>query len=138
MAATNLFEELKEALEEFKTFLDANVATIKPAVNALADLIPQVNDLINELVNLMNTLKTEIQNLDVSGIPGLSEVSEFTTKTTTLLNAAKNLLPDASAEIDQVLGIAEVVTSLPSLDQVKAEIIALLDAIIAHLNSLKA
>jgi ABC-type transporter Mla subunit MlaD len=136
--ADNLFDELKDALQEFKDFLDDNVATIKPAVNALADLIPQVNDLINELVNLMNTLKTEIQNLDVSGIPGLSEVSEFTSKTTSLLTAAKNLLPDAADEIDQVLGIAEVVTGLPSLDEVKAEIISLLDAIIAHLNSLKA
>ena len=136
--ADNMFDELKDALQDFKDFLDANVATIKPAINALADLVPQVNDLINELVNLMNTLKTEIQNLDVSGIPGLAEVSEFTTKTTSLLNTAKNLLPDAAAEIDEVLGVAEVVTGLPSLDQVKAEIISLLDAIIAHLNSLKA
>lgn len=138
MAADNLFQELKDVLQDFKEFLDANVPTIKPAIQALASLIPQITELIDKLVELMNKLKTEIQNLDVSAIPGLGEVSEFTTKVKSFLDSAKNLLPDETETIDDVLSVADVVTGLPSLDEVKTEILSLLDAIIAHLNSLKA
>ncbi len=138
MAEKNLFEELKDVLQDFKDFLDANVPTIKPAIQALASLIPQVTELIDKLVDLMNKLKTEVQNLDVSSIPGLAEASEFTTKVKSFLEAAKNLLPDEADTIDDVLGVADVVTGLPSLDAVKTEILALIDAIVAHLNSLKA
>ena len=138
MAADNLFQELKDVLQDFKDFLDANVPIIKPAIQALASLIPQITELIDKLVDLMNKLKTEIQNLDVSSIPGLSEVSEFTTKVKAFLGAAKNLLPDEAATIDDVLSVADVVTGLPSLDEVKTEILTLLDAIVVHLNSLKA
>lgn len=137
MAAQNLFQELKEVLEDFKKFLDDNVATIKPAVQALAGLIPQINELITKLVDLMGKLKAEIQKLDVSAIPGLAEASEFTTKIKAFLTAAKNLLPDEADTIDDVLGVADVVTGLPSLDEVKAEILSLIDAIVGHLNSLK-
>jgi hypothetical protein len=138
MAGENLYEELKAALEEFKTFLDTNVPTIKPAVDALEGLGVPIGDLLNELATLLGQLRTEITNLDVSAIPGLDEVSSFTTGVRGILDAAKNLLPDATAEIDTVLGIADVVTGLPSLDQVKQEILDLLDAIVVHINTLKA
>lgn len=138
MADTNLFDELKETLADFKQFLDDNVPTIKPAIQAIAGLIPQVNDLVDLLIELMNKLKTEIQNLDVSTIPGLDEVSSFTEKVKGLLDSARKLLPDDTAVIDEVSDVADVVTSLPSLDAVKNEIVTLIDAINAHLNSLKA
>jgi hypothetical protein len=138
MAEKNLFEELKDVLQDFKDFLDANVATIKPAINALAGLIPQINELIDLLISLLDKLKTEIENLDVSSIPGLEEVSSFTSKIRAFLEAAKNLLPEESATIDQVLSVADVVTGLPSLEEVKAEILSLIAAIRAHLVSLKA
>jgi hypothetical protein len=137
MAAPNLFEELKNALTEFKTFLDQNVGTIKPAINALAALIPQINDLIDKLIDLMGRLKTEIENLDVGNIPGLAEASEFTEKIKSLLTTTKSLLPDQAGTIDDVLEVATVVSGLPSLDAVKGEIIALLNAINTHLASLK-
>jgi ABC-type transporter Mla subunit MlaD len=138
MAAPNLFQELKDVLQEFKDFLDANVPTIKPAIQALASLIPQIVELLDLLVNLLNQVKTEVQNLDVAAIPGLAEVSEFTGKITGLVEAARALLPDElDDEVDQVLEVAGVVTSLPSLDEVKGEIVALIDAVNAHLNSLK-
>lgn len=139
MAADNLFQELKDVLQDFKDFLDDNVSTIQPAVAALKSIIPdQINDLLTKLINLINTLKTEIQNLDVAGIPGLAEASEFTNRIKAFLEAAKNLLPDSSDEINDVLSVADVVTGLPSLDDIKTEIIALLDAIIGHLNTLNA
>ncbi|GAB4377874.1 MAG: hypothetical protein Kow0042_26190 [Calditrichia bacterium] len=137
MAETNLFQELKDALQDFKDFLDENVPIIKPAIQALASLIPQINDLLDSLADLLVDLKNEIQNLNVSSIPGLNEVSSFTEKMTTMLETAKNLLPQQTGTINEVLSIASVVTSLPSLEDLKAEIIALLDAIIAHVNSLK-
>ena len=138
MAEKNLFEELKDVLQDFKDFLDTNVPTIKPAIQALASLIPQVTELIDKLVGLMNSLKTEINKLDVSAIPGLAEASNFTSKIKTFLDAAENLLPDQKSTIDDVRSVADVVTGLPSLDAVKAEILSLVDDIIAHLNSLKA
>lgn len=137
MAEKNLFEQLKEVLADFKQFLDENVPTIKPAINAIASLIPQVNDLVDLLIQLMGKLKTEIQNLDVSTIPGLAEVSEFSEKIKGFLESAKKLLPDETDSIDEIADVADVVTGLPSLDAVKTEIVTLIDAIVAHLNSLK-
>jgi phage-related minor tail protein len=137
MAAQNLFEELKQTLTTFKDFLHANVGTIKPAIQALKQLVPQVSELINKLIELMGKLKTEINKLNPAAVPGLDKVSEFTTSVTNLLTTAKNLLPSEAGTIDDVLAVTNVVGSLPSLDAVKAEIIGLIDAIIADLNQLK-
>ncbi|QTE31204.1 hypothetical protein [Pengzhenrongella sicca] len=137
MADQNLFEQLKEVLADFKAFLDANVATIKPAVQAIASLVPQITELIDLLVGLLGKLKTELQNLDVGAIPGLGEVAEFTGMIPALLEAAKKLLPGETSSIDSIADVADVVTGLPSVDAVKAELIALIDAITVHLNSLK-
>jgi phage-related minor tail protein len=137
MATPNLFDELKQALTTFKDFLHTNVGVIKPAVLALKEIVPQIGELITKLIDLMGKLKTEINNLNPNVVPGLDKVSEFTTGITTLLTTAKNLLPSEAAAIDQVLAVTDVVSSLPSLDAVKAEIIALIEAIIADLNQLK-
>ena len=136
MATSNLYQDLKNALTDFKTFLDANVATIKPAISALKSIVPQVGDLVTQLITLMNQLKTEIQNLNVSNVPGLSQLSSFTTSAQTLLQTAENLLPDQKSNIDAVLSVISVVGSLPSLDTVKQDILTLLDGIIGDLNSL--
>ena len=134
---TNLYQELKDALQELKYFLQQNTATIKPAIQALASLVPQVVTLIDELIGLLNQVKTEINNLNVSGIPGLAQVSQFTQTVTTFLNTAKALLPNEASTIDEVLGAASVIGSLPSLDQFKQEIIELIDEIVADLKQLK-
>jgi hypothetical protein len=137
--AENLFEELKDALQEFKDFLDDNIATIKPAVDALKSIIPdQIDELLTKLIELLGKLKTEIENLDVSAIPGLAEVAEFTGAIGPIVEAAKKLLPSESDDFDAVLGAADVITGLPSIDDVKAEITALIDAVVGHLNTLKA
>jgi hypothetical protein len=93
--------------------------------------------LIDKLITLMGQLKTEIQNLDVGAIPGLDKVSAFTNGIKTLLTTAANLLPDQKADIEEVLGVVNVVSGLPTLDTVKADILALIDAIVADLNTLK-
>jgi phage-related protein len=137
MAADNLYQELKDVLQDFKDFLDQHVPTIKPAIQALASVVPQIVELLEKLIDLMGKLKTEIQNLDVSAIPGLADVSSFTDKVNAFLTSSKSLLPSEAGTIDDILSITGVVGGLPSLDQVKTEILALIDAIVAHLNSLK-
>lgn len=138
MAENTLYEDLKDVLTDFKNFLDENVATIKPAVQALASLIPKIVDLIDLLIELMNQIKTEIQNLDVGAIPGLDKVTEFTDQIKSFVETSKDLLPDdAKGTADDVLEVVNVVSGLPSLDEVKDEIITLIDAIVVHLNSLK-
>jgi hypothetical protein len=138
MPAQNLFEELKAALTSFKEFLDANTATIKPAIQALKSIVPQITELITKLIDLMGKLKTEINNLNPGAVgEGLTKVTEFTNATKTLLTTAKDLLPNEAGTIDDVLGVVNVVSSLPSLDAVKAEIIALIDSIVVNLNQLK-
>ena len=97
MAEPNLFQELKDALTEFKTFLDANVPVIKPAIQALKSIIPQIGDLLDKLIDLMGKLKTAITNLNVGAIPGLDKVTAFTQGVTTLLQTAKNLLPNEAS-----------------------------------------
>ncbi|MEU3461965.1 hypothetical protein ABZ721_18740 [Streptomyces sp. NPDC006733] len=137
MADQNLFEQLKAVLAEFKGFLDTNVPTIKPAIKAIAALVPQVNELLTLLVDLMTKLKTEVEHLDVSTIPGLAEASALTGQLPALLEAAKKLLPNETSAIKAIADIADVVTALPSVEAVKTEILALIAAIVAHLNSLK-
>lgn len=137
MADSNLFADLKKALQDFKDFLHNNVQTIKPAIQALKSLIPQIGDLIDKLISLMDQLKAEISKLDVSNIPGLSQVSTFTQGIKTLLTTAENLLPAEKAAIDDVLKVVDVVSGLPSLDAVKQDILQLIEDIKTDLNSLK-
>lgn len=140
MATTpaNLFEELKTALTTFKQFLDSNVGTIKPAITALKSVVPQITEVLTKLIDLMGKLKTEINNLNLGSVgAGLAQVTQLTNGAKALLETAKNLLPNEAGTIDEVLGAINLVSSLPSLDAVKAEIIALIDAIVVHLNSLK-
>src|SRR5579864_876430 len=134
--ATNLYADLKTALSDFKTFLDKNTATIKPAIKALEAVVPQVSGLVTKLVDLMGKMKTEIQNLNVAGVPGLDQISKFTDAITTVLTTAKNLLPDQATNIQDVLNVTSVVTGLPTFDTVKKDILTLIDGIIADLNQL--
>ena len=139
MAAPNLFEEVKTALNDFKVFLDGNVSKIKPAVAPLNQLTGgRISELITKLVDLMNKLKAEIDKLNPNLVPGLAEVTRFTQGIKTLLQTSKSLLPNETATIDDIIGVADIVTSLPSIDQLKTEIKGLIDAIVGHLNSLTA
>jgi hypothetical protein len=137
MAAPNLFEELKEALTKFKDFLDENTDTIKPAIQALASIVPKITELIDSLIELMGKLKNEIDKLN-PGVLGdsLTKITQFTGATKTLLETAKGLLDDDKA-INEVLEVVDIVSSLPSLDAIKDEIKQLIDSIVANLNKLK-
>ncbi len=115
----------------------ANVPTLKPALQALSPLIPQISDAIDTLIDLMSELKAIIQNLDVGSIPGLSVISSFAEKTKAVLQTSRCLLLEQRSEIASVICVSDILESLPHLEEIKGEIIALIEAIIAHLNSLK-
>ncbi|MDZ8054544.1 MAG: hypothetical protein RMX68_008615 [Aulosira sp. ZfuVER01] len=138
MAANNLYQELKDVLQDFKTFLDENVAKIKPAIQALTSVLPQIGELLDKLIDLMNKLKAEIEKLDPNQIPGLGEVTSFTTKIKSFLTSAKSLLPNEASTIDDVLAVTDVVSGLPSLSDIKGEILTLITDITAKLQELKA
>lgn len=134
----NLYQELKDALQEFKDFLTTNAAVIKPAIGPINQALNgRVFELIDKLVALLNKLKTEITNINVGNIPGLDKVSQLTGAVKTLLETSKNLLPDEAATIDDVLSAVNVVSGLPTLDTVKADILQLLTDITGLLNDLK-
>jgi len=139
MATTpsSLFNDLKQALTTFKQFLDSNTATLKPAITALKSVVPQIGDLLTKLIALMDQLKTEINSLNAGAVgAGLATATQFTNAAKSLLDAAKSLLPNDAATIDQILSVVNVVSSLPSLDAVKAEILGLIDAIKTDLTTL--
>lgn len=137
MATQNLFDDLKKALSDFKTFLDANVGTIKPAVKPLDTLTSgRVTELINKLIALMNELEAEVDKLGSTTVPGLDKFTTFTQNVTTLLQTSKSLLPNEASNIDDILSVANIVTSLPSVGQVKDEIKTLIEGIKTNLNNL--
>jgi len=134
----NLYQELKNVLQQFKTFLDEKTPIIKPAIGPLNTALGgRLFELLDKLISLMNSLKTEINNLNVGAVPGLNEVSQFTTAVKTLLDTSKNLLPSEAGTIDDILSVVNVVSGLPTLDTVKADILGLINDIIGHLNNLK-
>lgn len=140
MATTpdNLYQELKTELTDFKGFLDTETPVIKPAFQALRALVPQIDDLLNKLIDLMGQIKTAIQNLDVSKIPGVDKVSKFTQLVTKLLQTVENLVPGEADAINTVLGIAKVVGGLSDLGaSLKTDISNLIDAIVTDLKSLQ-
>jgi len=137
MMNTNIFEELKNLLTEFQTFLEQNVATIRPAILAIAGVFPQIVELIDKLIELMNKLKTEINNFDLGNINGLTEATQFINMIKSFLESARTLLPDEAGTINDVLAVADVVGSLGGLTDVKADIIKAIDTIVTQLASLK-
>ena len=135
---SNLYKQLKDALDQFKGFLDSTSTTLAPAIKQLKPMVPQIGDLLTKLIDLMHQLHDAVDQINVGNIPGLSQVTQFTTSVTTLLQTAESLLPAQKPAIDEVLTAAGVVTQLPSLDDVKGRILDLITGIIADLQALNA
>ncbi|GAA1954040.1 hypothetical protein [Amycolatopsis minnesotensis] len=136
MAEENLFEELKSVLTDFKGFLDDNINDIDKVFDTVAALVPQLKDLVGLLIDLIAKLKAAIEKL--SGELGdMTKILEMTKKLPAFLEIAKKVLP-GEAVVDDVAGAVDVVTSLPGVDAIKAEIFALLDKITIHLTTVKA
>lgn len=138
MATSDLFRDLRNALSNLKAILDANGAGLKTTIQTLKTVLPQVGDLLNQLISLMNSLKTDIQNLDVSNVTGLPQLASFATSAQTVLQDSEDLLFDRKDDVDQVLGVLSILESLPSLVSVRQDILTLIDGIVADLNTLSA
>ena len=139
MATTpgTLFDDLLQALTTFKQFLDSTKDTLKPAIVALKSVVPKVGDLLTQLIGLMDKLEIEIKKLAAGNLgTGLETATKFTDAANALLDAAKNLLPNDAATIDQILAVVAVVKALPSLASVTDKIIPLIDAIKLDLTAL--
>ena len=136
MATSNLFLRLRKALDDLKSILGTNAAILKPALQTLKLVLPQAGTLVSQLVAILSSLKTEIQNLNVSTITGLPQLASFATSAETLLQTAEDLLPDDQDNIDNVFRVLSVVEALPSFDAVKQDILTLIDGIISDLDSL--
>ena len=139
MAEQNLIEELKKALNDFKTFLAEKKNVIKPAIAPLDQLTDgKVTKLITTLIKLLNDLKTEIDKLDPSLVPGLEDVTAFSASVKTLVEASRSLLPDETSTINDVLTVVDVVGGLGTLTaDVKTEVKGFIDDIIGDLQFLK-
>ena len=133
---SNLYQQLKDVLQQFKQFLDSTALTLKPAIQQLNPMVPQIGDLLTKLIDLMNQLHDAVNQIDVNNISGLQQVTEFTTGVATVLQTAESLLPAEKPTIDEVLSDAGVVTQLPSLGDVKQQILDLITGIIGDLQTL--
>ncbi len=140
MATTpaNLYEDVKTQLQDFQKFLDKNKGDVKPAIQAIRAILPQVDDLLTKLIDLMRKIDAAIQSLDISKIPGVGQVTTFTQTVTTLLQTVLNLVPSEADAINTVLGVAKVVGSLSDLSgTIKTDIDTAIQAIIGDLNFIK-
>ncbi len=132
--ATNLYDDLKKALQELKDLLESTKTPIQQAVKALKALNLPIGNLITQLSDLLAKLQKEINNLNVNQLPVLSDISGFTGGVRSVLDIAKKLLPDQAADVDEVLRIVDVVGSLSSLKDVQEQIDKLITAILSDLT----
>lgn len=138
--AVNVYEEIKNALTTVKGILDQGTGVIKPAVQALSSTVPEVNTLLGKLVELLDSLKTAVNDLDAGAIgQHINTVLNLVNASKALIEKAREALPDDKKQVaTTALEVATVVASLPSFDQLKAEIVALIDAVKTSIQSLRA
>jgi hypothetical protein len=140
MASANPYQDLKDALQELWDILDTSEEydAIAAAITALAVVFPDITKLIDELIGLLNQLKKAVEDLNVTGVPGLEKVTQVTAAATAIAKAAQVLLPDNKQEgVTSVLNLLSQVSGLPSLDTVKADVIKLITDINGKLAALK-
>ncbi len=110
----SLFEDLKDALQDFKEFLDQNVNTIKPAIAALKSLVPQITELLDKLGAKPDQVLTPIERFNLindawaSALAGLSSIREYLDLTERFRDeSARNVwtaLIGSFAYLDRVIG----------------------------------
>ncbi len=135
--AVNVYDELKNALVQVNSILEQGTDIIKPAVHALAAVVPQINELLDKVLDLLGRLKVEINKLDVSAIP-VDKVLPFLDGLASLLESSRNVLPaDSKDTIDTASSVINVIKTIPTPEQIKAEVVGLLDSVSGHITALK-
>jgi ABC-type transporter Mla subunit MlaD len=135
--ADNLYQDLRDALADLAAFLQDKADTIEPAIQTLASLVPQVNDLIDKPIALLESLKTEINRLSGNIPDGVEDAFAFAARIKDMVATARALLPFDSEAVDDVADIADLISGLPTLDQLKTEILALIDTVKRLLTEMK-
>jgi len=139
MAAQDLFKDLEDALTKFFDFLHPKIDDLKKVIVALKPLVPKIVDLLDQLISILGKLRAEIQKLDPGAIPELKTAADFTNAVKVILEVSKPLLPESDRDdVDKALEVVGVVSSLPSLGDVKAKLLKLIDDVVVDLNQLKA
>lgn len=144
MPVENAFETLNSTLQEFKNFLDNLVATgefaaLKTALQTLQSFVPQIATMLNRVIALLHDLRSEIDGMDVGAIPNVDHAVTLVENVSSVLEAARAFLPGQADEINEVMNVARVVSSMPGLTaNLKENILSCIDAIIAHFSNLKA
>ena len=135
--AVNVYDELKNALVQVNSILEQGTDIIKPAVHALAAVVPQINELLDKVLDLLGRLKVESNKLDVSAIP-VDKVLPFLDGLASLLETSRNVLPaDSKDTIDTASSVINVIKTIPTPEQIKAEVVGLLDSVSGHITALK-
>lgn len=138
MADENVLEQLKTALTDLKQFLTDHQAELTQLVKTAAQLFPPIIQAIDTLIGLLNKLKDEITNLDLGQVQaGLDQVQGFVSITGTLLEAVKKFRPDLADEVAPAEDALNAVGQLPSLGQLKTDLINAINDVVNVLNQLK-
>jgi hypothetical protein len=144
MPVENAFETLNSTLQEFKNFLDNLVATgefatLKTGLQVLQNFVPQIATMLNRVIVLLQDLRNEIDGMDLGAIPNVGDAVTMVENVSSVLEAARAFLPGQEKEIDEVMNVAHVVSSIPGLTaNLKESILSCIDAIIVHFSNLKA
>jgi len=133
----NVYFELRETVRGFGDFLDNNTQNVKSGIHTVASIMPQTQHLADSLIYLMENLRNTISTIDTGSIMHLQELSTFGDKVNMILQSAKELLPNEPNAIDDVKRTTHVLSDLPTLGNIKGEIIGSLDGILGHLHELK-
>lgn len=136
MAGT-IYDELRDALAEFKTFLQAQAATVGPAIKLLAAVVPQINDLIAKPIALLELLKVEIDKISNLVPAEATAALEYAQKLKGFVQALQAILPGEDGTINDVSNVADIIAGLPTLGNLKAELDALITDIIGLLRGMQ-
>lgn len=132
-----LYHELRDSLQGVKQFLDGNTQALKPGMDALFAAVPHTRHLLDNLIYLLNGFKLNVQQLDIDQISGVPEMTRFAAQLDNFLDTAQDFLPEESTVVRDVQRTARVLTSLNRLNEVKGELLFLVDGIVGHLYELK-
>lgn len=132
-----LYHELRDSLQGVKQFLDGNTQALKPGMGALFAAVPHTRHLLDNLIYLLNGFKANVQQLDSDQMSGVHEMTRFAVQLDDFLETAHDFLPDDSTAVRDVQRTARVLTSLSRLNEVKGELLFLVDGIVGHLYELK-
>ena len=112
---SNVYQDVHDALLTFEGFLNdpGTFTAVKTVVDALKPHVPQIGELLTQLIDLIGQLETEIRKLDMTQVSGLTD------NVNGLLTSAGAILTGQASEIGTLQGIvAEVAEFIPLVTKI--------------------